>query len=50
MRTVYEHGHELAAVSLFSALGLVLSLAVISMLPEEAMGWALAQLEAKTAR
>ena len=35
---------ELKVVALFSALGLAVSAAVISMLPEEAMSWAIAHL------
>ncbi|UGY17134.1 hypothetical protein [Bradyrhizobium septentrionale] len=40
MYTIYEGTTDLDVVSLFSALGLVLSLAVTSMLPADAIGWA----------
>jgi hypothetical protein len=39
-----DEQNELKAVCLFSALGLVLSAAVISMLPPDAMNWAIAHL------
>jgi|RhiMetStandDraft_4_1073278.scaffolds.fasta_scaffold1106141_1 hypothetical protein len=45
MYTNYEEPDDLTVVSLFSALGLVLSLAVIPMMPAEALSWAIAQLE-----
>jgi len=44
MYTIYERANDLAVVFLFSALGLVLSLAVISMLPADPMSWAIAHL------
>lgn len=46
MYAIYDGPDDLTVVSLFSALGLVLSLAVIPMMPEEALSWAFAQLEA----
>ena len=45
MYTTNERANDLTVVSLFSALGLVLSLAVISMLPADTMNWAIAHLE-----
>jgi hypothetical protein len=45
MYTIYEGPDDLTVVSLFSALGLVLSLAVIPMMPAEALSWTIAQLE-----
>ena len=44
MYATYEEANELMAVCLFSALGLVLSAAVISMVPADAMSWATAHL------
>ncbi|HSV23195.1 MAG TPA: hypothetical protein VLJ17_09220 [Xanthobacteraceae bacterium] len=45
MYTANEGANDLTVVLLFSALGLVLSLAVISMMPADAMSWAIAHLE-----
>jgi hypothetical protein len=45
MHKIYEPADDLTVVCLFSALGLVLSLAVISMMPADALSWAIAQLE-----
>jgi hypothetical protein len=45
MHATYERANDLTVVVLFSALGLVLSLAVISMIPADAMSWAIAHLE-----
>jgi hypothetical protein len=44
MHATYERANDLAVVVLFSALGLVLSLAVISMIPADATSWATAYL------
>ena len=44
MHATYEQANELKVVCLFSALGLVLSAAVISMVPADAMSWATAHL------
>ena len=45
MYTIHEQDRDLAAVLLFCALGLALSLTVLSMLPADAMSWAIAHLE-----
>jgi hypothetical protein len=45
MHATYEQAVDLTVVVLFSALGLVLSLAVIFMIPADAMSWAIAHLE-----
>jgi hypothetical protein len=45
MYTIYEGPDDLTVVCLFSALGLVLTLAVISMMPADATSWAIAHLE-----
>lgn len=45
MYTIHEGADDLTAVFLFSALGLVLSLAVISMMPADAVSGAIAHLE-----
>jgi len=44
MYATYEQANELMAVCLFSVLGLVLSAAVISIMPADAMSLAIAQL------
>lgn len=50
MHTSHEQDRDLAAVLLFCALGLALSLTVLSMLPADAMSWAIAHLETKIGR
>jgi hypothetical protein len=45
MYAIYDRANDLTVVLLFSALGLVLSLAVISMLPADTMSWAIAHTE-----
>ena len=50
MKMIHEQDQDLAAVLLFCALGLTLSLAVLSMLPAEPMGWAIAHLEMRAGR
>jgi len=45
MYATYEQANELMAVCLFSVLGLVLSAAVISIMPADAMSLAIAQLQ-----
>ncbi|UPK39915.1 hypothetical protein IVB18_23415 [Bradyrhizobium sp. 186] len=45
MYTIYGGDDDLTVVFLFSALGLVLSLAVTSMMPADATNWAIAHLE-----
>jgi hypothetical protein len=45
MHTTHEEDHDLTAVLLFCALGLALSLTALSMLPADAMSWAIAHLE-----
>jgi hypothetical protein len=44
MYATYEQANELMAVCLFSALGLVLSLAVMFIVPADATSWATAYL------
>jgi hypothetical protein len=44
MYATYEEANELMAVCLFSALGLVLSLAVMFIVPADATSWATAYL------
>lgn len=45
MRTTDGRDKELDVVVLFSALGLAVSAAVISAMPEDAMGWAIAHIK-----
>ena len=45
MYIIYEQDNDLTVVLLFSALGLALSVAVLSILPADAVSWAIAHLE-----